>query len=166
VGALLALTVAVYILYTAGLPEQSEEPIGPIHPFTADTIQGGAITIDDSLNRPVILNFWATWCVPCVVEMPRLQQVYDDFRDEGLVVVGINAGQEDVRDAVAFVINQKITFPIVLDENRDIERLYDVRGILPTTVFIDEQGNIQKIVYGILNEDSLSEGLSEIGLKG
>ncbi|MCI0710413.1 MAG: TlpA family protein disulfide reductase [Chloroflexi bacterium] len=162
----MALTVAVYILYVAGLPEESEQPVGPIRPFTAVTIQGGTITIDESFDRPVILNFWATWCVPCVVEMPHLQQVYDDFRGEGLVVVGINAGQEDVRDAAAFVINQKITFPIVIDKNRIIEQLYEVRGVLPTTVFIDEQGNIQKIVYGILTEDNLSEGLSIIGLNG
>ena len=166
VGAILALTVAVYILYTAGLPRESKEPFGPIRPFTADTIQGETIIVDKSLNRPVILNFWATWCVPCVVEMPRLQQVYDDFGNEGLVVIGINAGQEDVRDVQAFTISQKLTFPIVMDDNRDIDKLYELRGVLPTTVFIDNEGNIRKIVYGKLTEGSLTEALAEIGLAG
>ena len=165
VGAVMALTVAVYILYAAGLPEEAESPVGSVRPFTADTLQGGTITVDETSSRPLILNFWVTWCVPCVIEMPRLQQAFDKYRSDGLVVVGINAGQEDSRDAEAFAISQEINFPMVMDDGRMIENLYDVRGVLPTTVFIDEQGNIQEIIYGVLTEDSLSEGLGKIGLR-
>lgn len=166
VGALLALIAAGLLVWQIGLPAEDDEAVGPVRSFAAQTLSGETLTIDQQTARPVILNFWATWCGPCVVEMPRLEAAYQTHRTRGLLVIGINAGQEDPRDAAAFALSHDLSFPIVMDNNRRLEQLYEVRGALPTTVFIDADGNIQTIVYGVLSEDALSEGLRRIGLPG
>ena len=163
-GAIVSLLAAVFVVWNAGLPSEDDDPIGPVRPFTVQTLDGQTLTVDASLNRPLIINFWATWCVPCAVEMPRLEQVYAQYAERGLLVLGVNAAQEDPRDAEAYAITHDLSFPLVIDFDRSIERSYEVRGVLPTTVFVDADGQIQEIIYGILTEDSLESGLHRIGI--
>lgn len=160
---MLALGAAFAIFGHSGLPSPDRN-YGPMHPFTASTIQGGQITVDEDFKRPVVLNFWATWCVPCALEMPRLQAAYQAYQSDGLVVIGINVGPEDTRDVEAFAINHQLSFPLIRDVDRNLETRYSIRGTLPTTIFIDDQGLIQVIKYGVLDESDLREGLNSLGL--
>ena len=164
VGALGAFALAALLVWQGGFPEPKTD-YGAVRPFTATTLDGTEFSINGATNRPVVLNFWATWCVPCALEMPRLQAAYQDYQDEGLLVVGVNAGQEDPRDALVYAINHELTFPLVLDEDGFINTAYEVRGVLPTTVFIDADGQIQQITYGVISEKALADGLAKIGLK-
>ena len=119
---------------------------------------------DETLNRsllnysgrPVILNFWASWCVPCKEEMPALQRAYEEHRGEGLVVLGLNQTFVDDLDAArAFVNELALTFPNVRDDTGNTsEGLYQVMG-LPTSVFITPDGEIAHKQIGQMTDTQI-----------
>lgn len=109
---------------------------------------GEAISLESLSGQPVVINFWASWCPPCRSEMPAMQKVYDDYKDQGLVLLGINAANQDNRtDAVDFIKKNKLTFPILFDTGGQASFDYKVRS-LPTTFFIDRQGKVQDVIVG------------------
>ena len=100
-------------------------------------------------GRPLILNFWASWCVPCREEMPALQQAYEANRDSGLVVLGVNETTIDEIEAARDFVNElAVTFPSVRDDTGEMsDQLYRVIG-LPTTVFITPEGDVAHVQIG------------------
>lgn len=98
-------------------------------------------------GKTVMLNFWATWCPPCRYEMPFLISVYERYKDQGLEILAIDAGEklppEQVKDRVtAYVEGMQLPFPVLLDDNTyEVQRLYAVTG-LPSTFIIDPQGKV------------------------
>jgi peroxiredoxin len=133
--------------------QQAELPPNPKEGFTApdftlELLEGGEITLSDLRGNPVIINFWATWCGPCREEMPAIEKVYRDYKDLGLVVIGLNLTSQDTEQAVtAFIQEFDLTFPIALDRNASTSYKYQLKG-LPTTYFINSQGVIQSVVVG------------------
>lgn len=116
--------------------------------FTLDLLGGGDITLSELRGKPVMVNLWASWCPPCRAEMPAIQKVYQDYQELGLIVLGVNAtNQDNEADAAAFVREYGLTFPIPLDRDGSISIRYDLRG-LPTTFFIDHNGIIRSVVVG------------------
>ena len=128
---------------------------------------------DDSLEyglasyagRPVILNFWASWCVPCRTEMPALQRAYEEHRDEGLVVLGVNQTFVDNVDAARdFVDELALTFPNVRDDDGNTsEKLYQVMG-LPTSVLITAEGEIAHTQIGQMTDEQIQTFIREKGI--
>lgn len=115
--------------------------------------------LSEQQGRPLILNFWATWCGPCRAEMPMLQQIATDYAED-VLIVGIDQGESQaVVDA--FLDEFGIEFPILLDITMEIGNRYNILG-LPTTFFIDSQGVIQQIYAGELNGAILVEGIGKI----
>ncbi len=99
-------------------------------------------------GKPVIVSFWATWCPPCRAEMPTIQQYYQQYQKQGLVVLGVNATSQDYPlNIVPFVQQYNLGFPILLDETGDIAHSYEVRS-LPSTFFINRDGSIAEVVIG------------------
>ncbi len=162
VGAVLLLVAAVLLLWQVGLPE-NERILGEIVPFNAETLDGQAVMVGAPPDRPIVLNFWATWCKPCIVEMPRLEKAYQDAANEWLLV-GVNAG-EDAALVQTWMQENPVSFPIIIDSMGEIAVSYGAQSQLPTTVFIDRQGYIRKIVYGLLSENALKDGLDAIGIE-
>ena len=116
--------------------------------FNLETIDGKRVQLSELQGKPIIINFWASWCPPCRAEMPALQNVHDTYQNQGLVVLAINAtNQDNLQSAIAFTQNHILTFPILLDVTGMVSNLYQLRS-LPTTFFIDEKGIIQEIVIG------------------
>ena len=116
--------------------------------FSLDQMQGGEITLSDLRGKAVILNLWASWCLPCRAEMPAMQRVYEANRDRGLEILAIHATYQDsLAAAQAFVDEHHLTFPILLDSTGEVANLYRLRS-LPTTFFIDPQGIIQQVIIG------------------
>ena len=96
----------------------------------------------------MILNLWTSWCGPCKAEMPALEAVWADYREQGLVVLAVNSTINDgARAASAFAEAQGLTFPILMATGGEVSRLYGLRS-LPTSFFIDPQGVIREVVVG------------------
>lgn len=116
--------------------------------FTLTTLDGSDVSLSDLRGKVVIVNFWASWCLPCRVEMPAMEQVHRAYKDLGLVVLAVNMTSGDSRgDAAAFVEEYELTFPVPLDLDGSVSSRYEVLG-LPTTFFIDAQGVIREVVVG------------------
>lgn len=116
--------------------------------FNLPAYGGGVLSLGDLAGQPVVINFWASWCPPCRSEMPAMQRVHEAFQDQGLVILGINAANQDqMADAVNFVEENRLTFPIIFDTGGRAALNYQVRS-LPTTFFVDREGKIQEIIVG------------------
>lgn len=99
-------------------------------------------------GKPVILNYWASWCPPCQAEMPAFQQAFQEFSTTDLIIIAINASNQDsLSDVGQFIQKHGLTFPIALDNTGSAARDYQVHS-LPTTFFIDKTGVIQDIIIG------------------
>ena len=96
---------------------------------------GNTIRLQDFRGKVVFLNFWATWCIPCRLEMPAMERLYQAFKGQGFVVLAVNV-QEGTGPVRAFVRELKLTFPVVLDPKGTAAMAYAVRG-LPATYLID-----------------------------
>jgi thiol-disulfide isomerase/thioredoxin len=125
--------------------------------FALLTLGGPSMSLADYSGRMVLLNFWATWCAPCVLEMPSMQNLYDTFRDQGLEVVAVNV-QEDRDIVAAFVEEHGFSFPILLDSNGRTTSDYAVRG-LPTSYLIDRKGNLigMKVGFHLWDEPEVMD---------
>ncbi len=127
--------------------------------FTLTTTDNDRIKLSSLRGKPVVLNFWATWCPPCRAEMPALEELWQRYDRGDVLVLGIDQGESAVtveRFARGVV---GTTFPLLLDTQREIGAEYGVRA-LPTTFFIDAQGRIQEIkVGGPLNVATLMGGV-------
>jgi len=131
-----------------GVPPASPRQGFAAPDFTLDLLGGGEVTLSDLRGKPVVVNLWASWCLPCRAEMPAIERVYRDYQDLGLVVLGVNTTNQDSEaDAAAFVRQYGLTFPIPLDRDGSVSVRYALRG-LPTTFFIDREGIIRSVVVG------------------
>ncbi len=114
--------------------------------FRLGSFAGGILALSDFRGQPVVLNFWASWCVPCREEMPILERVWREFRSRGVAVLGVDAA-DDFDDAAAFLKRLQITYANVYDPEQKRIQTYRVTG-LPTTVFLDTQLRIRAQVAG------------------
>jgi peroxiredoxin len=159
-GATILISMAAALVITAGLPSRAA--------YTGWIIDGGRLvapeinalappfelpSLDESLvelarlrGAPVVINFWATWCAPCRVEMPELQQVYETHQATGLRILAVNLG-EPAPVVQEWVDTMGLTFDILLDGDQAVSMLYRVR-VQPSTFIISPQGNIVQIFHG------------------
>ena len=128
-----------------------------------DVTTGETLTLSELRGKPVLINFWATWCAPCRLEMPHLQEAYDNHKDDGFTVIAVDAKIDDGEEAVAaFLAEFELTFPVVKDVTGDVEtKMYNVVGY-PTSVFIDRDGVIQYVHRGPMTLDFIEEKLEDI----
>jgi thiol-disulfide isomerase/thioredoxin len=128
--------------------------------FTLTTIDDEAITLSDLQGHPVMILFWATWCGYCRDEMPTIQQISDDYADEGLIVIGIN-GSDSANDVRNYRSSLNLTFPLLMDSNQIVSALYRVDGY-PSLYYIDRAGLIQVVQGGSGGPSMLYANLDQI----
>jgi cytochrome c biogenesis protein CcmG, thiol:disulfide interchange protein DsbE len=121
---------------------QGRNPAAPTTPYellnTAD--RGKLLSIADLKGKAVVVNFWASWCIPCKEETPYLQKVYEKYKNRGLVVLGID--NEDLReDARRFLTRYGVTYPVVYSKGASAAGRWGTRGY-PETFFVDRQGRL------------------------
>lgn len=139
---------------TSAVPRVGE----PAPDFAFTLPDGTATRLSDLRGKPVLLNFWATWCGPCEEELPDLQRVHQ--QDESLVILGINKGE--ALDVIAPYVEEKaLTFPIVPDPQSDIAHRYGVRNI-PTSFFIDANGTIRASKLGIMDYTFITQEVEKL----
>src|SRR5437867_3055657 len=105
--------------------------------FTLPTLAGTKVSLSQFHGQPVLINFWASWCLPCREEMPELVRSYETHKAEGFMVLGLNLTYSDTPpDVQAFVSEFHMTFPVLLDQDGEVaEKLYPLPGV-PTSIFI------------------------------
>jgi thiol-disulfide isomerase/thioredoxin len=137
---------------TAGItPDSSPVKIGTRIGFTAPdftlpTTDNREFKLSDHRGKPVILNFWASWCGPCRYEVPAFKSFYEKYGNEGVSFIAVNT-QDNPESALAYAKSDGLKFTIPVDPRGQVSSLYNVRG-LPTTYFIDKDGIITSIKIG------------------
>ncbi len=128
--------------------------------FALENLKGEQVRLSDLRGKVVVVDFWATWCIPCVEEMPYFQQFQSQY--PGFVMLGID--QKESADQVSsFLEGKGIEYPILLDYNAKVAGSYKV-FMLPTTFFIDPEGMIRFRHYGIMTPDQLAYYLRTLGV--
>lgn len=114
--------------------------------FTVTNMKGEAVKLSDFRGKPVMVNFWASWCGPCTAEMKNIESVYEKHSNGDFVILGVNQGEGD--DTIkGFGEIWKLNFPLMRDDGEAVNRLYRIQA-LPTTVFIGADGVISKVEIG------------------
>jgi len=133
--------------------------------FTLETTTGETYTLSDLQGYAVLVNMWATWCPPCEAEMPAIQKVYDEYREQGFIVLAVNNTYQDDPLKIPQVVEKyNLTFPILLDKTSQVSRAYQVRS-LPSSYFINRQGIITEVVIGGPMSEALLRTRIEQALK-
>jgi peroxiredoxin len=131
--------------------------------FTLQTVDGESVKLSSYIGRPIILNFWASWCSPCKSQMPMYQEKYDAYQDDivFLAVALIDGSEETVESAKAYMEKSGYTFPIYFDMSNQVNEVYGVNSI-PATFFIAPDGVIVGYASGTLTEDGFDDGINRI----
>lgn len=132
----------------------------PAPDFEAKTLDGERVRLSELKDRTVLLNFWASWCGPCRRELPSIVKLHEEFKDKGLVILGVN--DEDKGTAKSFAGKMGLTFPTIDDSRQKLHRDYRVNSI-PTIFLIDREGKIVRFLKGSRDEDSLRKVLQTVG---
>lgn len=149
--------VASVLLFACGVRndpgEGAKSPLGrgtAAKDFTTKDVDGQTFRLSDHVGKSVILiDFWATWCEPCLAEFPHLQALYDRNKDKGFVVVAVSMdGPDSIAMVPAFVKRNGLTFPVVMDEDSRIASIYNPRKSAPLSVLIDRAGRIVVVREG------------------
>lgn len=116
--------------------------------FTLNTPAGETYTLSKLHGQAVLVNLWATWCPPCRAEMPTIQKLYQEYKDQGFIVLALDMTYQDDPSAIVPFINEfSLTFPILLEETGETAAAYQLRS-MPSSFFINRDGTISEVIIG------------------
>ena len=171
--AIVFVCTGILLLIQIGLPDRADftgytiKDIGYVAPeldhvappFVLSTTNFDPFDLNDLNDEAIIINFWATWCVPCRTEMPELQSLYERY-EGNIHILGVNLGENP--EPVAQWVNElNLTFDILLDPLQSVAQLYQIRG-QPTTYILDSEHIIRYIHYGPVHMEELEANLESI----
>jgi thiol-disulfide isomerase/thioredoxin len=129
--------------------------------FALNDLDGDTVALSQFIGRPVLINFWATWCGPCRIEMPELQSVFEEYGDsEDFLILALDQ-DESAEDVSAYFDELGLTFQPLLDEGNKTAKNYGLQGTLPASVFINPDGEITVIHRGVMTRGQIDGFLAE-----
>ena len=143
----IAITMAIILPPSQALAKEDKHIASD---FTLKDLDGNDVSLHQFRGKYLLINFWATWCGPCKIEMPSLEQLYRQFKSERFDMLGISNDMFGKRVVSPYVLAKKITFPMLLDQRMTVSRQYGIVS-LPTTILIDPQGIIIGVLQGAEN---------------
>ena len=144
--------------------EQKSEWVGKRSlDFTLSTIEGKPVKLSDYRGKTIVLDFWASDCIPCMEEMGILEKIYRDYKSRDLTLFGVNSEYNEYRIRKT-VRERGITFPILHDKEEEIAAFYEINAV-PRLIIIDKAGIIKVDYTGILPESKIREELGKLGIK-
>jgi len=149
----LALGAIAMLLVACGGAQPAARLGSPAPDFTLQSADGSTVRLADLKGKPVFINFWATWCGPCREEMPAMQELYEQYRDQGLVILAVDM-EEDVRLVRRWIDQGGYTFTFVLDSDGEQVKRYNVNAS-PTSYFVGRDGVIRDLKLGALSRDEM-----------
>ena len=135
----------------------------PAPDFTLQNIKGAQVTLSNLQGQPVLINFWATWCGPCRIEMPAIEAAYQKHKGDGFAVLAVDA-DETLKEVADFVDALGLTFEVLMDPGLTVTDQYRVRAF-PSSFFIGRDGTIVALQIGVMTEAQLAENLDKILVK-
>ncbi|AZK47141.1 redoxin domain-containing protein [Paenibacillus lentus] len=139
-----------------GIPKEGDNPPA----FNLRGLDGQVHNLEKYQGKALVINFWATWCKYCVSEMPALQTQWEKWKDQDVVILGINTGEDDMTVS-NFVKQTGVDFPILFDKQSEIVGKYGVVP-MPTTFFVNKRGKITSIHQGELDLKTLNQQINQL----
>lgn len=143
-------------------PDEEKEKV-KAPDFTVLDMDGNSVKLSDLFGKPIVLNFWASWCTPCKTEMPEFNEVYEDLgEDITFMMVNLVDGKRETKETGAqYITEQGFSFPVYFDTEQEAAYAYGIRSI-PTTIFIDKDGYIVTGAQGTIDTATLKKGIDLI----
>ena len=133
---------------------------GPAPDFNLPTADGGTVRLADLKGKPVLINFWATWCQPCREEMPAMQELYEQYRDRGLMILAVDM-EEDLRPVRRWIDQGGYTFTFLLDSEGEQVKRYNINAS-PTSYFVGRDGVIRDLKLGALSRTEMQTKIEKL----
>jgi len=151
---------------TSGEATAGDSPLKgkPAPAFTLDDLAGKKVSLSDYTGRPMVLNFWATWCGPCKVEMPWFEEFSKKYAGDGFEVLGLTDDAEAGKDAIGKSAKRLgVTYPILLTDGGKVQKAYgvDVLDVLPVSFYVDKNGKVVEVTAGVGPKDELEAMVKE-----
>lgn len=156
------LVVALLALLGWGLRARAGGPVeeGMAPDFSLTTFEGETITLSELRGQVVVINFWASWCVPCRQEAAYLEATWRKYKDKGVVFIGVDYVDAEP-NALAYIDEFDITYPNGPDAAQKIARAYQIKGV-PETFYVDQAGQLRGVHIGPLSPPALEEKINEL----
>jgi len=133
----------------------------PAPDFTVKDLKGREISLSDYSGKVIFLNFWATWCGPCKVEIPDFIEAYKQYKDKGMEIIGISVDRISPKSVLKFVEKYKINYPVVMSTDK-IKKDYKPGPYVPITIIVDQKGKIRHRHLGSLDKKTLENYFLEL----
>jgi len=169
-----AMVVSLMLVFGFNLARHSEGPGAAAaakmqgqmaHDFTLQTLDGKTVHLTDYRGKAVLLNFWATWCEPCKIEMPWFVDMQKQYSAQGLQIVGVAMDDADTEDIAKFAKDMNIDYPILVGKESvrdDLASQYGGVQFLPETFFISRDGVVTGKVFGLKSRSDIEDGIKKV----
>lgn len=146
----------------------SENTRSNLFEFSSETVRGTSLSSDDLKGKVVMINYWGTWCPPCIKEIPHFQEVYEEHKEDGFTIIGIaiprgsQGGQEDV---LSFMDKKNMTYPVMMQDkapNQKIQNRYSRIRVVPTSFILNRNGEHVETIKGYTEKKTLIDTITTL----